>query len=135
MLITSATRRTRTRVSLLSRRCARSVSPVAGASFAVAIDSADIVRAKIADSDSALSKLSDLTYCELIFADEATGSLPLSFFEESPEDAVRAVVIDAFRRKLAVTFCMNPRLNPDDLAQELTNDICGVSLSEHEERR
>ncbi len=30
-----------------------SVSPVAGASFAVAIDSADIVRAKIADSDSA----------------------------------------------------------------------------------
>lgn len=88
--------------------------------------------APIEDSDPSLTALANLTYCEQIFEDTAVGRVNLEAFSGRPEDAVRAAIIDALKGRLAVNFCMNPRLNRSNLAQELTNDICGVSISDYD---
>lgn len=95
----------------------------------------------------------DLTRCELIYRDRASGQVSLASFRgrqgeaggaegnneeaerEAAKRAVRAAVIQALRNGLAVNFCLNPRIDHKSPVDNLYENVCGrYSVSQYSER-
>ena len=84
-------------------------------------------------ADASLSRsYANLTSCELLYEDSATGDVPLEAYAD-PVLLAKASVVDALRNGLAVTFCMSPgvreSLSEASVMESRGKSILGDSIS------